>query len=317
MDARLSRIAVGPFVLLLTLTACAGVDPKPFAEFHGALVGVRADADRAIQFNADWTRERFVQTVVDASRDPEGADAIADLVLGTAADDPLTADVPRSALYLEVRGFREGVYQLNSAFVQYAELLVQFSTATLIPRDRFEARARDLNANAGAALEALGVSEVEDRERAVFSIIVSEGFRLGLEAKRKRDLERTLRESHAAVEAYAAKGQEAVVLVARHFTHEYGERIPPHTAQLFPGSGASDSARAWAAKEILGLNERYLDQLAVLKSLHRAYGRLPLVHGELLRAVEGGDFDLSTITGLVEEGRRLHALARELEKPGP
>jgi len=301
-------------LLLLALPGCQSVRTEPFGDFSTALLEVRKGADEALRTNAEWARDRFASEVVRASQSEQEADLdlVTGLLLEVSAEDPFVPVVPEEQLYLRARRFHHGVDQLNAVFITYGELLFQLAAPSLVPRERFEQMARDLDANAGAALEALGVTGVDAAARGFASLAAAEGARLFIEWRRRSYLEDTLREAQPIVEDYSDRGREAVRIAVRHFRHEYEQRSAALAIEL---TEAAASQRRRKAQEIMALNELYLERMAVFRSLDLVYRRLPLAHSELLGAVEG-ERGFAAIVGLFEEGRRLVRLAESLEGLG-
>jgi len=316
-----ARILVS-VLLLLGLAACKSVQPEPFSEFDTALVKLRKGADSALAVNAKWASERFVASVVEAQQridaaaakgvEPEPPDVqlIQGLLLETVAHNGLAPILPEDHLYLGAQRFRQGVYQLNSVFLHYAELLVQLASPSLAPKAQLRKLAKELNANAAAALKALGVTKLRDPARGVFSIAVGEASHLGFEAARRSQLQATLVKSQRTVQAYADKGREAIAIAARHSQQEYEQRS---SQMLDAFVAASPSRRPKLAKGIVDLDTRYIKQLEALRSLDAAYARLPTAHSQLLKAAGGSSAGAGSLVALLEDANRLAGLARKLE----
>ena len=67
---------------------------------------------------------------------------------------------------------------------------------------------------------------------------------------------------------------------------------------------------------VLALNEKYIDLLTVLWTLHNAYQTLPHAHQELQAAAAHPEVSLEWARALYEDGRRLQRLYKQLSDEG-
>jgi hypothetical protein len=295
---------------------CASPDVRPFQEFERAVGELRSGVDAAIAFNADWTYDSFLDRAVDASRPvPPGQRAddaaiqfIKNMRFKPDRNDPLVPRQRNPHVFLQILSFRTGVDQFNAAFLQYAQLLEQLASPELVPDARLDDLARDINGNARSALNAFGV-DADASSLAAFSVAARGGLRGWLEHRRRARLAQTLDENQEAVEDFANKGVEAVVLSGNIFASAYDERSQVLLNQIVATAG--DQARRAKIEELVELNQLYMQREELVRSLRRSYAVLPDVHRRLRGALRG-ELDLGAIRELFAEGRRLKGLADEL-----
>jgi hypothetical protein len=295
-------------ILLLGLSAgCASVDPQPFADFSGSVRQVRTGADAALQYNAEESRKTLIQRIVNSAESDSGA--LTALRLDVDPTDPLRLDPNKIPGFLEARWFRDGVFALNTAIVEYAGLLHQLAQPELIPEEKFDQMAKELNGNVNAALKALK-QDVEPQHVALFSAATAGLTRAFLEHRRGRHLSNAIEGNQPAVEVIARHGRDAIQTADVDLAENYRDSSQAILRTLVA------SPKKTVAKKLVRLDEELVARLDMLRTLDRAYASLPRAHRELQSAVKNPSISLESIRGLYEEGRRLQNLNAELSAAG-
>ena len=116
------------------LVACQAPRPEPFAEFAVSIRSLRTGADKALEKNYDWSKERYLRETSELEKeDPERLRRILQLLLRR-GEDGFSATMPGGApLFMKTRAFRAGVEQLNAALESYANLLHKLASSGTVP----------------------------------------------------------------------------------------------------------------------------------------------------------------------------------------
>lgn len=308
-----ARSSVGPLLAALSLvllTGCATVDPAPFAQFASSLQPLRAGSDTQAGATVEASRQDLIQRVA------TGEITADQLQLAPVPSQPFRMAygfAENEPNFIKFNRFRQGLAALNDAMIDYAQSLVVLSGGgeggDILPTAaQFDQLARDLNANAGSAAEALGVSLDADRQ-ALLSAAAIQLFKTYIESKRRRALAAAIAEVQPRVEELATSAQNAVRLLASPVVSEYSDRVLPLATASPPN-----------AVPILKLNDDTQATLAALESLWRSYGALPAAHRDLAAAANEKKTGLAGIVALGNEAVHLQGLLTELQKanaPGP
>ncbi|MFQ5667815.1 MAG: hypothetical protein ACE5I7_15490 [Candidatus Binatia bacterium] len=301
------------FLGLLAVVAlgCGAVEVRPFEEFAKAVGEVRQGADDALKHNAEQARARVVSELVQDSVAAPREVAVK-YTLRQRQADPLEIAHEGLPLFFEARWFREGVYGLNTSIVDYAALLHELAKPELLPQEKFDKLAKQLNANLRDAAKALPAQKpIDPHKIGLFATAASGVTQSAIEWRRRRHLQRAIRDNQGAIDAVALLGRDAVNLAATQLWQEYGLRNQPLLVVLVtPRSSAS--ARKAAAKKLIKLNEEQMKRIQTLRTLDESYAALPAAHRELATALNNPKLGLESIRNLYDTGTRLHQLYEEL-----
>src|SRR5450631_1607664 len=169
-------------LLLLILAGCPRVNPQPFIQFSDSTLELRKGADAALTINDDANKERFIEQTAAASLTPEGAEAVNNLLMTTDPKDPFAWHMEKTPLFMQSQRFRAGIYTLNTALVNYAELIKELSSPESLSPERLDKLTIDLNANLGSAARSLGINDA-GHELALFSLAATELLKTYLEIR--------------------------------------------------------------------------------------------------------------------------------------
>lgn len=314
------RVATTATLLVLATglgLGCASVNPMPFAEFVESTEQLREGADAALSHSMQSVRERAARQIVEASETQDGFRELRDRYsLETDPPGSLDLDHRNLALVFQLPVFRRGVYGLNTVLVDYATLLHQLALPELIPKERIEQMARDLNANLADAAKVIRPDAPVDGQRiALFVTGAAVATEVWLEWTRRRHLKQVIERDRPAMAEVSRLGREAIDIMAELLQQEYSEGKQDVFRTLAPREGGpSPGAKRQAAQALIELDEAYLTQLASLRTLAEAYGALPEAHAELLAAVGRPELTLASIKQLYDAGKRLERLHSELVK---
>lgn len=302
-----ARWTVRPFLAALAVVVfggCATVDPSPFAQFASSLQPLRSGSDTQSAARAEASRQDLI-------RDVAAGELTADqLQLAPVPSQPfrMTYGFAESEPnFIKFSRFRQGLSALNDAMIGYAQSLVVLAGGgeggDILPTTaQFDQLARDLNANAGAAAGALGVT-LDPNRQALLSAAAIQLFKTYIESKRRHALAGAIAEVQPQVEALAGAAQGAIRILASPVVTEYSDQVLPLAVASPPD-----------AVPILKLNDDTQATLAALESLWRSYGALPAAHRDLAEAAAKKKTGLAGIVALGNEAVHLQGLLAELQK---
>lgn len=299
---RSSHLRPGMWLVLMILTGvlvngCAAkIKAEPFKAYADATRKLQGSADDSLKLAYEASASGFSRRVQTSK------DAILGLMLMPDENDPFGWKVPanKEALPLKVAAFRAGVNRLNSSLIQYADLLLQLASDELISSKQFEQMAGELNGNMKNAFSSFGKSP-GDSKAALFSAAAMTAARQYIESKRRSHLAEALRSNQKEIESAAGLGKEAARITAAVMRQEYNDE-------------SAELARKTAVEPLLKLDERYIAQLQVLRSLHDAYDQLPVAHQQLSDSLESETSQLGQIQALYDNAMRIQHLCDDLKK---
>jgi hypothetical protein len=281
---------------LLGGAGCATISAEPFTVFSTSAQQLRDGADAALGAVQARIRDRYIAEA--AAGDFAKLEA---LLLTQPRGDPFGWASPAPPLYLQTAQFRQGVYRLNSVLVGYASLLGQLAAPELVKPETFDHLATDLNGNLKSAIQALGVPAPPDKEIAIFSTVATGAFRAYLQHKQQTTLLQALQANQPAIDDVAEKGALAVRLTAAAIRNEYD-------------LASKDLAQRQAGRELAELDDRFIIELAGLRTLHQSYKALPAAHRELATGLAEPRLGLPMIQELYANGRELFRVYEQLSQ---
>ncbi len=287
------------------LIGCASVNPAPFTKYRTAVHEAQTGIDAVMSTGYDWTRSGFVEGF---ASNPSSKFSELMIQPGAGYDWSLTTTNP--PVYISVKQVRSGLAQLNGAFANYADLLVQLSGGELVDTAKFDQLAKDLNQNSTDALKALKQT-VPSEGLALFSAAASEAARLYIEHKRQVYLLKTIEGNQANVTKYSDLCVSLVQTLRGAIKSYYGKRIEPIRLAWEANAGEK---RLKNTEAMLNMNEQFADAMHVLQELETAYKTLPAAHSDLAKGVEHPKFDVAGIQKLYSSAKRLQQLYSELKK---
>jgi hypothetical protein len=296
-----------PVVLaILGVAGCASISPAPFTALTTSIQQVRYGADASLSLVHEHARNRYIAEVAagDVAK-------IEGLLLTQPAGDPFGWGSSDPPLFLKVARFRDGVHRLNSGLVAYAGLLGQLASPDLVSPEQFEQLARDLNDNLRTSVQALGVSGPSNKEIAIFSTLGTAAFQAYLKNKQRSSLLKALNSNQPAIQEVAELGASAVRITATALRNEYNHGSAK-LAALIANPKLSDPGKQATLRELIELNEKFIKDISVLRTLHQSYMGLPAAHQELAAGLVDPKRGIPMILELLENARDLSRLHDEL-----
>jgi hypothetical protein len=293
---------------ILGVAGCASISPAPFTALTTSIQELRDGADTSLSLVHERTRDRYIAEVAAGN-----VAKVEGLLLTQPAGDPFGWASPDPPLFLKVARFRDGVHRLNSVLVGYAGLLGQLASPDLVSPEKFEQLARDLNDNLRTSVQALGVSAASNKEIAIFSTLGTAAFQAYLKNKQRSSLLEALNSNQPAIQEAAKLGASAVRITAMALRNEYNHSSAK-LAALIANPKLSDSGKQATLRELIELDEKFIKEISVLRTLHQSYMALPAAHQELAAGLVDPKRGIPMILELLENARDLNRLHDELSK---
>jgi len=293
---------------ILGVAGCASISPAPFTALTTSIQELRDGADASLSLVHERTRDRYIAEV--AAGDVAKVEG---LLLTQPAGDPFGWASSDPPLFLKVARFRDGVHRLNSVLVDYAGLLGQLASPDLVSPEKFEQLARDLNDNLRTSVQALGVSAPSNKEIAIFSTLSTAAFQAYLKNKQRSSLLKALNSNQPAIQEAAELGASAVRITGAALRNEYNHSSAKLAASI-ANPKLSDSGKQATLRELIELDEKFIKEISVLRTLHQSYMALPAAHQELAVGLVDPKRGLPMILELLEKARDLNRLHDELSK---
>jgi hypothetical protein len=276
---------------------------------------LRKGADAALTINDDANKERFIEQTAAASLTPEGAEAVNNLLMTTDPKDPFAWHMEKTPLFMQSQRFRAGIYTLNTALVNYAELIKELSSPESLSPERLDKLTIDLNANLGSAARSLGINDA-GHELALFSLAATELLKTYLEIRKTDALLKALKENSTTIQGVSNRMQQAVRLAASNLNQNYTDENGKLIENLADQDAKDLNKKTELVRTLVELNQIYVHRLSILQVLHESYAALPRVNSDMINLVENSKFNASTIKELFENGKHLLVLHDELIKTG-
>ena len=283
---------------------CASVDTGPFTQFASSVQSLQAGSDSQAGAAVTASRQDLVGQVASGEVSP------ADLQLQFDPSNPYVTTygfAEKEPNFVKLNRFRQGLAALNGVMVDYAQSLVVLAGGgqggDILPTSaQFDQMAQDLNANAGTAASALGMS-IDPNQQALLSTAAVQLFKAYIEHKRRKDLAEAIEEVQPRIDEFSKAAQQAVHFLASMVQTDYDEEILPLAI-----------AKPANATPILNLNDMTQTTLATLEALSSSYGALPDAHRDLKAAASKKTGGLSGLIALTNEAIRLQGFVTQLAK---
>lgn len=296
--SRLPWCTLGMLALaVLAAAGCASVSPEAstaFSAFSASTLQLRDGADASLGVVQERIRDRYV-----AEASAGDVARIESLLLGPSAGDPFGWSNEQAPLFLKAARFRDGVRRLNSVLVGYAAVLEQMGSPALVAPQTYDQLATDLNGNLKTALASMGVPAPGNRELAIFSTAAGASFKAYVQNKQRTTLLKALQENQPAIDDVAQQGVAAVRITALAYRNEYD-------------LASQRLAQKKAIRELAELDDRFIKEMAGLRTLSQSYQILPGAHRELAAGLGDQAFGLPMIRELYENGRELYRQYEQL-----
>ena len=222
-------------------------------------------------------------------------------------DTLITLDIPTNfktlsaeqvPYFLELEKLKSNVSELNTAMVDYADLLANLSDPNAISTKTFGTLVTSLNHNVLAAAPSIeSESGIADTGLlSAMAMTITENY---LKSKQSGLLVQAIRSNQPTVKRFSKHLQKAVILIAHAVNVEYTKK-----SQALKSAVIKAEDKEALIDELVDLNKTYFADLRMLKRVHGNYGRLPFLHAQV------ADFILAGNRGLPRAFKMLKATAK-------
>lgn len=301
-----AMLCLNAALLVVWLSGCSTVDPKPFTKFNTAASEL-TKVDAAVNAHAARVKDS------DMARVALDADQVKKLSLEFDFDASVynhrtKFNATEEPLFIKWERVGAGLSELNLSFIEYTGLLAQLAGGDLIKTEDFDKLATDLNNNARSALKALG-KEPDASKLALFSTAASAAAHSYISMKRKQYLIDIINDNQPLVDSYTLAGREAVGILADDIKAENQNLNRSLLTKWNASSSAEDKRKI--ADQIYSNGEVTGKNLDMLKALDKSYGSLAKTHKSLSTGLENNEFSVSELVANIQ---RVQKLYNELKK---
>ena len=291
-------ILVLGFFLIVLVSACANVDPKPFTKFNTAANGITA-IDTAVDSHVSSVKEREMDRI---SNNLSEINNLA-LEFDNPADDEYDpfwykykfTNKATEPIFIKLQRLDSGLTELNSSFIEYTSLLAALADGDLIKTEDFDQLSKDLNDNLNSALKSLD-KDVDASGLALFSTIASTAAHAYISNKRKGYLIDILKDNQKDVDGFIDHAQNAIQIMRDEIIAEYGSS----RHDLVRKYSTSPNKRL-IANTYLANSEKTAAALEMFKALNDTYAALALTHKKLYTGLKNDKLpSFSDLRGIIK-----------------
>ena len=290
-------------VFALVISGCVStsqpISPDSLNHYRDTLVDLNVKSIQAMTVEYDWNYRNFKERIqAQEQTDP----------------NPLTlrfcggryewrwgdcdADQSKIPAFNVIAQSRLDLAKINQAMIDYANFLIQFSTANEDSKANLDAAAQKIGAATKSISSRFGVDLNEARFGAFATLGVSAVQQL-LARKQREGMAAVMADFQPGIQSFANLGSQAMAISAAGIKDEYN-RENKKTARAI-ATESDGSKRLALVEKLLKLNEQTSAQLDSLGLLSAAYESLPNAHEELMVALRSGQrASLAELVGHIE-----------------
>lgn len=300
--------------IALTISGCVStsqpISPDSLNHYRDTLVDLNVKSLQALTVEYEWNYRNFKERIKTQDRtDPNP------LTLRFCGEKyewkwgDCDADQSETPAFNVIAKSRTDLAMINQAMIDYANFLVQFSTANEGSKESLDAAAKKIGAATKSISSRFGADLNDDDIGAFASIGV--GVVQQLLAKKQREgMTAVMADFQPGIKYFADLGSNAMAISAAGIKDEYNQENKKTTRAI---AVENDGSKRWAlVEQLLKLNEQTSAQLDSLSILSAAYESLPNAHEELMAALQSGQqASLAELVGHIE---MISEIARTLKK---
>lgn len=304
-------------VIALMVSGCVStsqpISPDSLNHYRDTLVDLNVKSVQAITVEYEWNYRNFKERIkMEDQTDP----------------NPLTlrfcggryewrwgdcdADQSKMPAFNVIAKSRADLAKINQAMIDYANFLIQFSTANEGSKANLDAAAKKIGVATKSISSQFGVDLNEANVGAFASMGVSV-VQQYLAKKQREGMAAVMADFQPGILYFANLGSQAMAISAAGIKDEYNKENKK-TARAI-ATESDGSKRLALIERLLKLNEQTSAQLDALSVLSAAYESLPNAHEELMAALESGQqASLAELVGHIE---MISGIARTLKESDP
>lgn len=304
-------------VIALMVSGCVStsqpISPDSLNHYRDTLVDLNVKSIQAITVEYEWNYRNFKERIkMEDQTDP----------------NPLTlrfcggryewrwgdcdADQSKMPAFNVIAKSRADLAKINQAMIDYANFLIQFSTANEGSKANLDAAAKKIGVATKSISSQFGVDLNEANVGAFASMGVSV-VQQYLAKKQREGMAAVMADFQPGILYFANLGSQAMAISAAGIKDEYNKENKK-TARAI-ATESDGSKRLALIERLLKLNEQTSAQLDALSVLSAAYESLPNAHEELMAALESGQqASLAELVGHIE---MISGIARTLKESDP
>ena len=292
---------------ILFLSCASKVNTEPYKRFALSAKEAQEGIDQAMYVTINWTKSAYIEEFSSNSDS-----SFIDLLIEPGSNYQWTWVNGNPPIYIDIENARVALYDLNSAFVEYALLLATLAGDEIINIATFDQMTKDLNTNVSNAFTALNL-KAPSGGVAIFSLAAIEAFKLYIENKRQGYLIEGITENQENIEELSALVISLINTMGLTIAGYYETRYEPIRNDWNSSTGKE---RKKQTERILNLNQQYFITMRTLQELENTYAAFPKANADLAKSIEDPEISIDGIQELRSSALRLQRLYAELKREG-
>lgn len=302
-------------VFALVISGCVStsqpISPDSLHHYRDTLVDLNVKSIQAMTVEYEWNYRNFKERIqTQEQTDP----------------NPLTlrfcggryewrwgdcdADQSKIPAFNVIAQSRVDLAKINQAMIDYANFLIQFSSANEDSKANLDAAAQKIGVATKSISSRFGVELNEARFGAFATLGVSVVQQL-LARKQREGMAAVMADFQPGIQSFANLGSQAMAISAAGIKDEYNRENKKTTRAI--ATESDGSKRLALVEKLLKLNEQTSAQLDSLAILSAAYESLPNAHEELMAALQSGQrASLAELVGHIE---MISGIVRTFKEP--
>lgn len=290
-------------VFALMISGCVStsqpISPDSLNHYRDTLVDLNVSSIQAMTVEYEWNYRNFKERI--KTQDQTDPNPLTLRFCGGRYEwrwGDCDADQSKIPAFNVIAQSRADLAKLNQVMIDYANFLIQFSTANEGSKANLEAAAKKIGVATQSISSQFGIDLNEDNVGAFATMGV--GVVQQLLAKKQREgMAAVMADFQPGIQYFANLGSQAMAISAAGIKDEYNQENKKTTRAI--ATESDGSKRLDLVEKLLKLNEQTSAQLDSLGVLSAAYESLPNAHEELMAALRSGQqASLAELVGHIE-----------------
>ncbi len=289
------------------------ISPDSLNHYRDTLVDLNVKSIQAITVEYEWNYRNFKERI--KMQDQTDPNPLTLRFCGGRYEwrwGDCDADQSKIPAFNVIAQSRVELAKINQAMIDYANFLIQFSTANEGSKANLDAAAKKIGVATKSISSQFGVDLNEAKVGAFASMGVSVVQQL-LAKKQREGMAAVMADFQPGIQYFANLGSQAMAISAAGIKDEYNKENKKTARAIAIESDGSK--RLGLVEKLLELNEQTSAQLDSLSVLSAAYESLPNAHEELMAALQSGQkASLAELVGHIE---MISGIARTFKESDP
>jgi hypothetical protein len=304
-------------VFALMISGCVStsqpISPDSLNHYRDTLVDLNVSSIQAVTVEYEWNYRNFKERI--KTQDQTDPNPLTLRFCGERYEwrwGDCGANQSKMPAFNVIAQSRGDLAKINQAMIDYANFLIQFSTANEGSKANLEAAAKKI----GVATQSISSQfdiDLNDANVGAFATMGVGVVQQLLAKKQREGVAAVMADFQPGIQYFANLGSQAMAISAAGIKDEYNQENKKTTRAI--ATESDGSKRLDLVEKLLKLNEQTSAQLDSLGVLSAAYESLPNAHEELMAALKSGQqASLAELVGHIE---MISGIARTFKESDP